>query len=86
MASHEEQDVPMGGPISWMTRNSVAANLLMVIIIAHIYIGTVGMEGAYDAMGTGEVDEAWAHQHHSIWLDDLKKAEEPKSGATTPAE
>ena len=25
-------------------------------------------------------------QHHSIWLDDLKKSEEPASGAATPAE
>lgn len=50
----------------------IVAFVLMAIIIAHIYIGSVGMEGAYDAMGSGEVDEAWAHQHHSIWLDEVK--------------
>ncbi len=60
---------------------------LMVIIIAHIYIGTVGMEGAYDAMGSGEVDEAWAHQHHSIWLEEVKaKQKAPPAGSQTPAE
>ena len=53
----------------------IVAFVLMAIIIAHIYIGSVGMEGAYDAMGSGEVDEAWAHQHHSIWLDEVKARE-----------
>ena len=55
---------------------------MMCIILAHIYIGTLGMEGAYDAMGSGEVDEAWAHQHHSIWLDEVKA----KNAKSTPAE
>jgi formate dehydrogenase subunit gamma len=58
-----------------------AAFVLMAIIFAHIYIGSVGMEGASDAMTTGEVDEAWAHQHHSLWLDEVKAKQQ-----TTPAE
>ncbi|WP_319823975.1 formate dehydrogenase subunit gamma [Thalassovita sp.] len=63
--------------------HAIVAFVLMAIVIAHIYIGSVGMEGAFDAMGTGEVDEAWAHQHHSIWLDELK-AKQGDQG--TPAE
>jgi formate dehydrogenase subunit gamma len=51
---------------------------LIVIIIAHIYIGSVGMEGAYDAMGSGEVEEQWAREHHSLWLDEIE-AGKPKS-------
>ena len=66
--------------------HAIVSFVLMAIIIAHIYIGTLGMEGVYDAMGSGEVDEAWAHQHHSLWLEEVKKAEAPRSGATTPAE
>lgn len=62
------------------------AFVLMAIIIAHIYIGSVGMEGASGAMTTGEVDEAWAHQHHSIWLDELKEKEARSDGTATPAE
>ncbi len=62
--------------------HAIVAFVLMAIIIAHIYIGTVGMEGAFDAMGSGEVDEAWADQHHSLWLKKLKE----KESATTPAE
>ena len=62
----------------------------MASIIAHIYIGSVGMEGAYDAMGSGEVDEAWARQHHLLWLEELEKKGEaaPKDAPNnaTPAE
>ena len=66
--------------------HAIVGFVLMAIIIAHIYIGSVGMEGAFDAMGSGEVDEAWAHQHHSLWLDEVKakQAEPPKTA--TPAE
>jgi len=64
--------------------HAIVAFVLMAIIIAHIYIGSVGMQGAYDAMGSGEVDEAWAHQHHSIWLDEVK-AKQAKSANTAPS-
>jgi formate dehydrogenase subunit gamma len=40
-------------------------------ILAHIYLGTLGMEGAFDAMGTGEVDENWAKEHHSVWMEEV---------------
>jgi len=69
--------------------HAIASFVLMAIIIAHIYIGSIGMEGAYDAMGDGEVDEAWAHQHHSLWLDEMKakEGETPQgSKSATPAE
>ncbi len=62
--------------------HAILAFVLMSIIIAHIYIGSVGMEGASGAMTHGEVDEAWAHQHHSIWLDEVKS----KQQDGTPAE
>lgn len=48
-----------------------AALGMMGLIIAHIYIGTVGMEGAFDAMWSGFVDRNWAHEHHRIWYDKL---------------
>lgn len=62
--------------------HAIVAFVLMVIIIGHIYIGSVGMEGAYDAMGSGQVDEAWAQQHHSLWLDEIRA----KEGSTEAAE
>lgn len=68
--------------------HAIVAFVLMAIIIAHIYIGSIGMEGAFDAMGSGEVDEAWARQHHSLWLDEVqaKQGGTGLEGAKTPAE
>jgi formate dehydrogenase subunit gamma len=43
--------------------------VMIAIIIAHIYIGSLGMEGAFEAMGSGEVDLNWAKEHHSVWVD-----------------
>ncbi len=58
---------------------------LIVVIFAHIYIGSVGMEGAFQAMGSGRVDAAWARQHHSLWAAEASTAtdEHTSSGAST---
>jgi formate dehydrogenase subunit gamma len=56
---------------------------LMIMIIAHIYIGSVGMEGAIDAMNTGEVDRNWAKEHHNLWV---KEMDEKKKINPEPAE
>ncbi|MDX1541027.1 MAG: formate dehydrogenase subunit gamma, partial [Geminicoccaceae bacterium] len=53
--------------------HAIMGLILTVIIIAHIYIGTIGMEGAFDAMGSGKVDENWAKEHHSIWAERLRE-------------
>lgn len=45
------------------------AVLFVAAMLAHIYIGTIGMEGAFEAMGTGQVDVNWAKQHHRLWVD-----------------
>jgi len=68
--------------------HTIVSFVLMGIVIAHIYIGSLGMEGAFDAMGSGEVDESWADQHHSIWLEEVKSADkvERATGVGTPAE
>jgi formate dehydrogenase subunit gamma len=46
--------------------------VLIAIIIGHIYIGSLGMEGAFDAMGTGQVDVNWAKEHHSLWVAEVR--------------
>ena len=48
--------------------HAVVAVLFVALILGHIYIGTLGMEGAFEAMGTGEVDLNWAKEHHDLWL------------------
>lgn len=62
---------------------------LIVLMIAHIYIGSLGMVGAFDAMGTGMVDENWATEHHSLWVDEVKQGggskEADTSASTAPA-
>ena len=49
----------------------IVSLVLTAIIFAHIYLGSVGMEGAFDAMGKGEVEEQWAREHHSIWAQEV---------------
>jgi len=66
--------------------HTLLAFVLMAIILAHIYIGSVGMEGAYDAMGSGEVDEAWAEQHHSLWLEEVLESQSSDTKSGTAAE
>src|SRR4051794_35418 len=50
--------------------HAVVAVLFIAVMLAHIYIGTIGMEGAFEAMGTGEVDLNWAKEHHAIWAEE----------------
>ena len=50
--------------------HTVVAVLFIAVIIGHIYIGTLGMEGAFEAMATGEVDLNWAKEHHDLWLEE----------------
>ncbi len=60
--------------------HAVFALALTAVIIAHIYIGTLGMEGAWEAMNTGKVDENWAREHHSLWHAELTGQSTPKYG------
>ncbi|MFY7962221.1 MAG: formate dehydrogenase subunit gamma [Elsteraceae bacterium] len=59
--------------------HSVLSLGLIGVIIGHIYIGSVGMEGAFDAMGKGEVDLNWAKEHHSLWVKEQEA--KARSGA-----
>lgn len=56
----------------------VGAVLIFSASLAHIYMGTLGMEGAYDAMRTGYVDDAWAKEHHDIWYDEIQSGKVPR--------
>ena len=51
---------------------------LMTMIVAHIYIGSVGMEGALDAMNSGMVDRNWAKEHHNLWVEEEDQKANPK--------
>jgi formate dehydrogenase subunit gamma len=49
--------------------HGVTALLFVAVMIAHIYIGTIGMEGAFEGMWDGTVDVNWAKEHHRVWLE-----------------
>jgi formate dehydrogenase subunit gamma len=67
--------------------HAIVAVLFVALILGHIYIGTLGMEGAFEAMGTGEVDLNWAKEHHDVWLARKLASEDPQGEASaTPAE
>jgi formate dehydrogenase subunit gamma len=70
--------------------HSVVAVLFVAAMLAHIYIGTIGMEGAFEAMGSGTVDVNWAKEHHSLWLEEQNArtgADDARpQPAATPAE
>ena len=50
--------------------HAVSAVLFIVAALAHIYVGTIGVEGAYQTMRTGMTDETWAREHHEYWYND----------------
>ena len=50
----------------------IAAYLAIALALVHIYLGTLGMKGAYEAMRTGYVDETWARHHHAVWYEEIK--------------
>jgi formate dehydrogenase subunit gamma len=69
----------------WTVIHAVIAVLFIAGIMAHIYIGTIGMEGAFEAMGSGEVDLNWAKEHHSLWVEEEQAKGDAPSGSTPRA-
>ena len=70
--------------------HSLVAVLFVAVMLAHIYIGTLGMEGAFEAMGEGVVDLNWAKEHHSLWVEQeqgrIDGSELQRQPSATPAE
>lgn len=73
------------GGMQWASGiHSLLGVVFFASILAHIYIGTIGMEGAFRAMGEGEVDLAWAQRHHDLWVAEQRRAA-PREGVRGPA-
>lgn len=68
--------------------HSVSNILMVLMFMGHIYLGTLGTEGAYQGMKTGYVDETWAKEHHELWLDDVKSGKIPaqRSAVSAPSQ
>ncbi|MGY6409529.1 MAG: formate dehydrogenase subunit gamma [Alkalilacustris sp.] len=69
----------------WQVIHALFAAFMSVVIFAHIYIGSVGMQGAFDAMGSGKVDENWAKEHHSLWVEEVRESERKAARKAPPA-
>mgnify|MGYP000988847156 CR=1 FL=1 len=68
--------------------HGIAAIVAMAMACFHIYMGTVGVQGALAAMKTGYVDETWAKEHHEYWYNEVKEGKRPEkfvAGAAQPA-
>jgi formate dehydrogenase subunit gamma len=66
--------------------HAVAALIYIGLSLGHIYLGTLGVEGAYQAMRTGYVDEVWAKEHHEIWYNEVKSGRRAQAaGGAVPA-
>jgi len=65
--------------------HATAALLMIALFLGHIYMGTIGMRGAYRAMRSGYVNEAWAREHHELWLEDIEAGKVPAQRSSEPA-
>jgi len=65
--------------------HGIIAMLFIAAMLGHIYIGTIGMEGAFEAMGQGTVDINWAKAHHNLWFEEVRTRSEPHLAQQQPA-
>lgn len=70
----------------WGAVHTIAAGLFIAMIIGHIYIGTAGTEGAFNGMGTGEVELAWARHHHDQWAEQAPRVDDRTTHEAPPAQ
>jgi len=62
--------------------HAACAVIMILFALGHIYVGTIGVEGAYGNMRDGVTDETWAKEHHELWYNDVKSGKvAAKSGA-----
>ena len=64
--------------------HSVVSVLMMAMFLGHIYLGTIGMKGAFQGMKTGHVDEGWAKEHHALWAADIQSGKIPAQRTPSP--
>ncbi len=55
--------------------HAAAGVLFVTVSFGHIYMGTIGVEGAFEGMWNGSVDAVWAEQNHDLWYEEKIKTE-----------
>lgn len=64
--------------------HGISALILSTVVLGHIYLGTIGNEGTFEGMISGEVDETWAKQHHDLWYEQTGGKGDVSEPATPP--
>ena len=64
--------------------HAIASVLVIAAGIGHIYMGTIGVEGAYGNMRDGVTDETWAKEHHDSWYNDVKSGKAAAKAGAAP--
>jgi formate dehydrogenase subunit gamma len=65
--------------------HAVIAIIWLAIALGHMYIGTLGTEGALEGMTTGYVSVEWAKQHHDLWYEEISRRGEGTAGKPAAA-
>ncbi len=68
----------------WHIIHASSGLFLVAVALGHMYIGSIGTEGVLEGMVSGEVDEGFAKQHHSLWYDEVKGSAAPAEGKPAP--
>lgn len=64
--------------------HAVTAVVYIAMMCGHMYLGTVGLEGAYQNMRhDGLVDETWAKEHHEYWYNEVMKGRPGAAGGSS---
>jgi formate dehydrogenase subunit gamma len=64
----------------WHIIHAATGLFLIAVALGHMYLGSIGTEGVLEGMVSGEVDEGFAKQHHSLWYEEVKGAAKPAEG------
>ena len=65
--------------------HAIASVLVIGLGLGHIYMGSIGVEGAYGNMRDGVTDETWAKEHHEYWYNEVKGGARASRGGAVPA-
>lgn len=57
--------------------HTITGVFLMAFLVVHVYLGSIGTEGALEAMTRGHIDANWAKQHHDLWYEEVKDQAAP---------
>ena len=64
----------------WHIIHASTGLFLIAVALGHMYLGSIGTEGVLEGMVSGEVDEGFAKQHHSLWYEEVKGTAKPAEG------